>query len=151
MTQTYATDAVVALPDDVWCILRCQGRSTFRLVKALADQGYVAWTPQTFRRIRIPRFNVRTEAVLPLLPTYVFAKADCLSDLLELAKVTYPRFSIMRHQGMIPLVEDANLDGLRSLETKPPPTKANHSIPVAAYVSMADGVFGGMKGRVEWS
>jgi hypothetical protein len=150
-----------------WCILRCQGRVTLRLAETLAKDGFETWTPREFRRIRIPRANVRREAELPLLPSYVFARSTHLIDLLELAAMPVkPRrgaglldpahagFTVMHWQDSIPLVEDRHLNGLRLLEAKRTPRqKAERRFPpgVSVRVMAAGGSFAGMRGRVERS
>jgi len=149
---------------DSWCILRCQGRATLRLAETLSKDGFNVWTPRETRRIRIPRANVRREAVLPLLPSYVFAKAHHLVDLLELAAMpvkprrslrepAHASFTVMHWHDQIPLVEDVALNGLRYLEAKRTPRKKGKPLPrgISVQVKMEGGSFAGMKGRVERS
>lgn len=149
---------------DQWCILRCQGRATLRLAETLAKDGFEVWAPKETRRIRIPRANVRREAVLPLMPSYVFARAHHLVDLLELAAMPVkPRrgagpahdgFTVMRWQERIPMVSDASLNGLRSLEAKRTPRKkAERSFTpgLSVRVKVEGGSFAGMRGKVERS
>lgn len=152
--------------EENWCILRCQGRATLRLAATLAKDGFDVWTPRETRRIRIPRANIRREAVLPLLPSYVFAKVHHLVDLLQLAAMpvkprrgpgllepAHASFTVMRHNDMIPLVADRSLDGLRYLETKRTPRKKADPLPTGAEVrvKMEGGSFAGMKGVVQRS
>lgn len=157
-------ETLAGIPEDAWCILRCKGQATLRLAESLYGDGYEAWTPKETRRSRIPRMNVRREIVLPLLPSYVFAKANRLVDLLELASApfkpcrgfqsdaSHAGFSVMHCFGKLPLIADRDLDGLRTLETKlTPRKKADHSFPAGAEVRVEGGICGGMIGFVQRS
>lgn len=150
--------------ESAWCILRCQGRATLRLAETLAKDGFEVWAPKETRRIRIPRANVRREAVLPLMPSYVFARARHLVDMLELAAMPVkPRrgagpahdgFTVMHWHEGIPLVSDASLNGLRYLEVKRTPRKrAECAFTPGLHVRVKTegGSFAGMKGKVERS
>lgn len=148
-----------------WCILRCQGRSTLRLTQTLNEDGFDAWTPRETRRIRIPKFNVRREAILPLLPSYVFAKAIHLIDLLELAAMpvkprrgfnfqmpAHPGFRVMKSERGIPVVAEHDLAALRYLEAKLTPLRRSaRTFAAGARVRVDGGSFGGMTGDVQRS
>jgi transcription antitermination factor NusG len=150
-----------------WCILRTSGRTTLRLADTLATDGFDVWTPREVRKIRIPRANIRREATLPLMPSYVFARSHHLVDLLELAQMEVkPRrgngwgepahagFSVMHWNDGIPLIADRHLDRLRLLEIKRTPRKkADRKFDrgVDVRVKIEGGSFAGMKGRVEKS
>ncbi len=145
-----------------WLILRCAGRSTLRLADTLALDGYKVWTPRETRRIRIPRMNVRRDVIEALMPSYVFAKAEHLIDMLELANMPVkPRrgtgpahdgFSVMHWHDRIPLIADIDLTQLRRLEAKRTPIKkAERSFPIGSSVRVETGSFGGMKGKVDRS
>lgn len=148
-----------------WCILRCAGRVTLRLAQTLGEDGFEVWTPRETRRIRIPRANVRREATLALLPSYVFARTSHLIDLLELAampvkprrgynfdKPAHPGFRVMKSERGIPVVGDRDLDALRFLEARRTPIrKAIRTFPAGVRVRVEGGSFGGMSGRVERS
>lgn len=166
---------------DGWCIIRCQGRATLRLAQTLAEDGFEVWTPRETRRIRIPKFNVRREAVLPLIPSYVFVRSAHLIDLLELAampvkprrqptglaaarrmasasgaELTLPAhasFSVMKSERGIPVVADRDLQALRTLEAKRTPRRKAEPLPpgVQVRVKTEGGSFAGMSGRVERS
>jgi transcription antitermination factor NusG len=157
-------ETLAGIPADTWCILRCRGAATLRLAESLTDDGLEAWSPRETRKIRIPRMNVRRDVVLPLLPSYVFAKASQLVELLQLSampikprrgaqsEASHADFSVMHCFGKLPLVADTDLNGLRSLEAKlTPRKKAEHSFPEGAEVKVESGSFGGMVGCVKRS
>lgn len=70
-----------------WCILRCSGRHTMGLAESLAKDGFEVWTPIETVRIRVPRMNAKREVRLPIMPSYVFARARHLIDMLEMSGV----------------------------------------------------------------
>lgn len=140
--------------DDQWCVLRVAGRSTLALAASLGRAGYEVWTPTETRTVRVPRANVRRTVTLPLMPSYVFAKATRLLDLFQLADEPLPhaRFSVWHDQNRIPLIADRHLANLRRLEAKRTPRKkAERSFAPGAEVKVGAGAFGGMIGRVERS
>lgn len=117
--------------EDGWIILRTSGQRTLRLLNSLREDGYEVWTPQRRRRVRVPRHNVRREVDFALLPSFVFARAHHLIDLLELAampvkprrgaggrKPTHDVFSVFHHLDGIPVIADRDLDPLREEETR---------------------------------
>lgn len=156
-----------------WVILRTQGRNTLRLAETLSEDGYEAWTPVESRNIRIPRANVRRTVRLPIMPSYVFVRAQHLIDLIQLAGMKpIPRrvcsrplerseewrpfhadFSVMRYCDRIPVISDHHLQSLRTIEAKrAPKRKAAPLTPgLNVRVKQEGGSFAGMKGRVERS
>ncbi len=148
---------------DGWCILRTAGSKTLKLAETLREDGYEAWSPAETRSIRIPRANVRRKVVLPIMPTYVFARAYHLHDLLELAAMpvkprrhanqpAHPSFSVLHIHDKIPLVSDGSLEGLRHIEFKRTPRKkALAALKPGQEVAIEGGSFGGLKGKVERS
>lgn len=160
-----------------WCILRTRGRSTLRLAETLADDGYEVWTPVETRKIQIPRANVKRSVRLAIMPSYVFAKAHHLFDLIMLAdqpvkgrvgwEKGYRRdkdgnelephadFDVMRCPSGIPMVTDAQLTALKDLEAKLTPKekrKAERTFaPGVSVKVMGGGSFAGMSGKVERS
>ncbi len=148
-----------------WIILRTAGRSTLNLAKSLGEDGFDVWTPIENRTIRVPRKNVRRPITLPLMPSYVFAKAGHLIDLLEMACLDFkPRraagqpahagFTVMHYHDRIPVIGEGQLHSLRRLEHKlKPKVKADHSFGkgVQVRVKIEGGSFAGMKGVVRKS
>lgn len=155
-----------------WCILRTQGRHTIRLAESLAKDGFEVWTPIEIRVERAGRSRRRVESRVPIMATYVFAKARHLVDLLELAAMPVkPRrgagllepahvgFSVMRWRDKIPMVDDRQLRELRRLQAKLSPArkpniatkKADEPLPVGMGVRLTKSGFQGMKGTIERS
>ena len=151
------------MSEKAWIVLRTTGRHTLRLSNTLQEDGFDVWTPREFRRIRIPRMNVRRDVTLPLMPSYIFASAHHLVDLLQLAAMPFkPRragrpahqdFTVMHFHDTIPVIADVHLTQLRFLEVKLAPRKKaqRFSHGVEVQVKIEGGSFAGMKGRVERS
>jgi transcription antitermination factor NusG len=156
-----------------WVILRTSGRHTLRLAETLSEDGLEAWTPVETRNIRIPRANVRRTVQLPIMPSYVFARAHNLIDLIQLSALRpIPRrvscrpcdrgeewrpyhadFSVMRYHDRIPVIADGHLQSLRTIEAKRAPKKRGTPLMpgLSVRVKQEGGSFAGMKGRVERS
>lgn len=146
-----------------WCVLRTKSRHTLRLAQSLGEDGYEVWTPVETRMIRVPRMNVRREVRLPIMPSYVFAKAIQVIDLIQLAnmpvkprrgtgcrKPAHEDFRVMRSPAGIPAVSDEDLAELRKIEARlTPRKKAERSIAAGVSVRVDGGSFGGMSGIVE--
>lgn len=135
-----------------WLILRTSGSQTPRLAKSLADAGLEVWTPFEERKLKNNR-----KAVLPLLPSYVFARSTHLLELLRLIEAKkrlaspHADFSLMRgaEHGIV-AVADEHLNGLRTLEQKRAPRRRAAKLPegVRIRVKQEGGSFAGMAGRV---
>jgi transcription antitermination factor NusG len=159
---------------DGWCILRTKARDTARLAASLAADGVETWTPMETRSVRVPRSNINRRVRRPIMPSYVFARADHLVDLLRLSHAEVkPRrgaglrlpahadFRVMRSPGGIPAVTDASLAELRKLEVQRTPQepkvkrkrpRANKPIDEGATVRVEGaGSLDGLEGQVERS
>ena len=151
-----------------WVILRTKGRCTMRLAETLSEDGFEAWTPVETRNIRIPRANVRRTVRLPIMPSYVFVRAEHLIDMIQLAamkpkprrqtrreepKPSHADFSVMHYHDHIPVIADHHLQSLRRNEEKRKPRqKAEPFVPgLSVRVKTEGGSFAGMKGWVERS
>ncbi|WP_242183114.1 hypothetical protein [Sphingomonas sp. CARO-RG-8B-R24-01] len=107
-----------------WCILRTSGGRTLALATSLAAAGYEVWSPvRTIKRPHGKRDlkgqRTTVEINLPILPTFVFARAACLPSLAHIAgdpAYQHPPFSIFSHAGRIPIICDASVAGLREEE-----------------------------------
>lgn len=135
-----------------WVILRCAGRNTLALAESLNHGGFECWTPA--RMMRLPRKRVELPA--PILPTYVFAAADRLGDLLDASgseQCKHPGFSVFHYLDRIPLVEDSELAALRDTERRsqsPVSVKRNHTrFGPGETVNVTDGPWVGLSGVVE--
>lgn len=154
-----------------WIILRTAGRHTLRLANTLSEDGYEAWTPVETRNIRIPRANVRRTVKLPIMPSYVFARAHDLIDLIQLAAMkpkprraprkidehsqpAHADFSVMHYHDRIPVIADGHLQSLRQIEAKRSPRQKADRVfanGLSVRVKMEGGSFAGMTGKVERS
>lgn len=110
--------ASVAIPasEARWCILRMAGPSTMRLVGSLQDAGLAVWTPTEHIKRRVPRGKVSEHRIVPLAPTYAFARACHLPDLQRLTRLEvspHPRFSIFHYYGETVFVRHHHLHPLR--------------------------------------
>lgn len=145
-----------------WCILRCSGRHTMGLAESLAKDGFDVWTPIETVTIRAGRSRKRVEQRRPIMPSYVFARAGNLVDLLQMSSMpiksrrgaglreaAHASFSVLHAFNRIPLVADRHLAELRRLEAKRTPIKrAAYSFPRNAQTRVNGGAFGGLVGVV---
>ncbi len=103
-----------------WCILRMASRDTLPVAKALEQMGYMVWTPCEERVRRMPRTRKKFVERLAIMPSYVFAPAGRLEDLLSLSVVptfNCPSFTVFKYGDGFPLISDSELDALRSEES----------------------------------
>lgn len=109
-----------------WCILRTGPARTLALAASLRAAGIDAWTPaqKAKRLVRNGKPNARgqkpsVEVDAPILPSFVFARASRLPDLVAVAVSpisSHPAFSIFRYAGRIPLIDDREIASLRRME-----------------------------------
>lgn len=102
-----------------WCILRTSGSRTLRLTDSLAEAGLTVWTPRETVEWRRPRSNVRQDREMPIMPSFVFLRADELPDILcvlALPISPHPQFSIFMFAGRVPLIADRSIVALRAME-----------------------------------
>ena len=104
-----------------WCILRMGSTDTLAVVQSLSDAGYKVWTPTERRTGRMPRTRAEYDKTFALMPSYAFADATRVTELLKLAMIPtreHPSFTIFQHEGGIPLIADSDLGGLRDEEAR---------------------------------
>ena len=145
---------------DTWCILRTSGSRTLKLAAALNAVQIEAWTP-TVMVSRLPRGarlgTPKVEQAAPLIPTFVFARACHLPDLLGMLADPMPPavpFNVLRYGGRIPLVAEAGLSALRAAEEREHRRRAkkrHHSIAAGTRISPSEGAWAGLTGVVESS
>ena len=70
---------------DRWVILRTAATSTLRLAGSLGEAGFETWAPVETIRRRLPRSAKHEVVSVPLLKSFVFARADRIDDLLALS------------------------------------------------------------------
>ena len=142
---------------DGWIILRTSGPRTLKLAASLNAAGVDAWTPIGTARRRARGQKNRRDVPAPITPTFVFARAHHLADLLRHAAVParqHPDFSILHDRARVPVIHDASLvplrqaeEGARLQQRKSAPRSAR----LGASVTLTSGAFAGMTGLVESS
>lgn len=115
---------------DRWCILRTSPGRTLPLARSLEAAGFEVWTPTKIirrpapgqrRRLVLGMRRDMVEVALPILPSFLFAAADRLDDLLRVAALPFgphPSFAIFRHGDRVPLVGGGCVAGLRDAEAE---------------------------------
>lgn len=111
-----------------WCILRTSGGRTLALADTLIAAGIEAWTPRRTikrpapgnrRRYVMGQRRVMIEVSLPIIPGFVFARADMLDDIIRASAMPYgphPSFSLLMVGDRVPLVGERQVAGLRTAE-----------------------------------
>lgn len=146
----------------LWCILRVPGNRTLPLVDSLTVAGLEVWTPRSVevrkragqRKVAKP---VLVEHEVPIASTFVFARAHHVAELLALAAQTvsqHPPFSVFRHAGRIPLISDADIDGLRQAEGRAmlvARRTKRRRLHMGQRVGFTDGAWSGLTGTIEKS
>lgn len=158
-----------AKPAEDWFVLRTSGRSTVQLAKTLADDGFDVWTPIRTHRVFVKKTKQTKDVKVPMLASFIFAKAVHLHDLLALSKLELkprrnvrpvkrdepnePRyhrdFTVYRAFGQIPFVTDASLKPMRAKELAQVPKSDAPQFSKGARVRAHGSAFEGLKGKVE--
>ena len=125
------------------------------MADSLTLGGFRCWTPATVEH-RLPAIfaprKARAEVRVPLLPTYVFAAAGQLGDLLSTSSdpmSNHPAFSVFHFDRRIPLIADDDLRGLRMSERKRMSKEKQRKYRKGDAVTLQDGAWAGMSGIVE--
>ena len=144
---------------DYWCILRTAGPRTLPLTRSLAAAGFDVWTPVQTGTRRKPRSQVTTEFEAPIVPTFVFARADRLNDLRRIASLPvkpHPAFSVFHSFDRAPLIAGAEIEGLRHYErrcneiaTRNKAKAHRREFAIGDAVNVLDGAWQGLSGIVE--
>lgn len=138
-----------------WCILRTGGSRTLPLCRSLNAAGLEAWTPTGVADRRRGRTRARVEVQAAILPTFVFASAEHVDELLALSVSLvnpHPTFSVFKHEGRIAIVAEAELGQLRTEEGRVAlvrKRRERHVFPKGSKVEVPDGPFAGLTGVVE--
>ena len=132
-----------------WCILRTSNANTLPLARSLEAAGFTVWVPVELVTHRVPRHHVKRKVATAMIPVYVFAAADALLDLIQLANTPgkqHRDFTVYKHNGRFPLVADATLAPLRLEERK---TKApEEPFKPDDAVRLTDGAYAGLRGKI---
>jgi hypothetical protein len=120
---------------------------TLALVHSLAKAGFEVWTPVKTITKRRSRSTETRDVTYALTPTYVFAKANQLLDLLAEAAnpaADHPKFKVARWAGKFPMISDRGLDTLRKAQGRKKPEKAARTFRPGETVRTPDGPFAGI-------
>ena len=135
-----------------WCILRTAAPRTLALAAALVEAGYDVWTPSQMQKRRALRGKKKTaEIEVPLMPTFVFVRANRIEDLalaLRLPICPYPAFSIFRFLGDVPRVANAEIERLRTEELRNRPGHGGDRFAPGSKVRVEQGSWTGVSGEV---
>ncbi len=152
-----------------WCILRTSGSSTMPLARGLREAGYDAWTPIEIQNRRRGHSRDRIDREAAIMPSYVFADAARLAELLALSKRPaqcyrrwdkakaefvihgIPYFSVFRYDDRFPVIADGSLEPLRVIERRTAPKAIAPVFSQGDRVKLVEGGFAGMSGVVETS
>lgn len=135
-----------------WCILRTNGAQTQLLAKSLTAAGFDVWTPVETRRRRKARSKTMVEIDMPMMPTFVFVRADRAADLARARldpRTPHPKFSLFHYLGTVPCVSDAEVERLRTAERRQAPKGRRQVFAAGTTVRVPEGPFGGMSGVVK--
>jgi transcription antitermination factor NusG len=150
-----------------WIILTCSNAKTLDLARSLTEAGFDAWSPVETIKLQPRHGKKREDIVRPLMPSFVFAKAMHLAELLALSHsptlnyriwdsalkrmVTrgHPYFKLFRPFGEIRMVSDSELDHLRKLEKRRRPKGKAPVFAKGDVVKITEGGFAGLSGIVE--
>lgn len=150
---------------DRWAILRMAATSTLRVAQSLADAGFDTWTPAEEIQKTV-RGKIEWTKV-PMLPTFVFADASRLVELVALARcpMTYqvwdsaqqrmttkgtPFFRLFQVDGDIETIPGRELEPLRRIEgrRKRKPRGKPRDWIVGDRVRLTEGAYEGLRGRI---
>lgn len=140
-----------ARPQD-WCILRCKGANTLRLAASLHAEGFEVWTPAEEIGKRERQRRGKRRDTVPVMPTYVFARARHLPELIAESAAfasPHPDFGVFHYYGQIPLIADETLDPLRVAERRGTPLEKVARFTQGERVRCAEAGFQGLSGVVE--
>lgn len=135
-----------------WCILRMSGGKTMPVFRSLADAGFDVWTPVESQSRRLPRSKEKRTISFPVMPTYVFARAHQIEDMIAISQSSlseHPQFSVFRYLDRYPVISDASLEPLRIAERKGQPPELRPVFSEGDDVCVTDGPASGMSGVVK--
>ncbi len=134
-----------------WIVLRCASSQTLRLADSLNEAGFEAWSPREIVTKRKGRDRVKVQIPKAVMPSYVFARASDLIDLVRTSKALsspHPDFSLFRYYSRFPLIADATLDPLRIAERKGTPVQQAAPLNPGELVRYSEAGLQGLTGKV---
>lgn len=151
-----------------WCIIQTSSAGTLALAAALNEAGIEAWTPTCVSVKRMGKARDRVEQIIPLMPTFVFARFANLDEIADMARAPAPvfmvwdkqerrmvmrgrpHFRIFRHGQAFAAVSDRELDKLRIAERRGRPLEHVHIFGPGEPVRLGPGLgFDGLIGHIE--
>lgn len=139
-------------PQGQWVILKCSGAQTLRLAQSLAWASIEAWSPAETQTARKAGSRSRRPQRVPIMPTFVFARAEHLFDLLRIHEAPaspHPKFSFLRTVGELSYCPDSALAHLRVAEMKGRAPEEVRKWEVGDEVHYTGSGFEGLVGTVE--
>jgi len=137
-----------------WCILRTAPSRTLLLAAALTEAGYLAWSPQETRVVRVGPQRKQREVAAAMTPTIVFADYERVPELVAISRMPpsqsmgLPSFGVFRYLDAYPRVSDRALDALRLAEQRGRPRDQVRTFSSGDVVKFADAGFEGLSGTV---
>ena len=134
-----------------WCILRCSSQSTLPLVRSLTRAGVEVWTPIEQVTKRVPRANIKRVIDRALLPSYLFASAQDMPNVLAIMNSPskdHREFRLFKHNGGVPLIADSTLDALRLVARKSAVKAMPPAFGKGQRVVLTSGIGQGLTGEV---
>ncbi len=150
-----------------WCILTMSPGRTIPVARALAEAGFVVWTPIETQRRRVPRSRKIRDVATAVTPSLVFADYARLPELVALSRspaMVYqvwdeeqrrmvehgiPYFKVFRHLSSYPRIADRALDPLRLAEQMGRPKAAAPKVRAGDMVRYPGAGLEGLTGVVE--
>lgn len=147
-----------------WCILRTAPRQTIDLARSLSEAGYETWTP--VEAVKVERRGKIVEEPRALIPSFVFADAAALAELVALSRspsllyqvwdsdqrrmVTkgVPQFTPFKTESGFGMIDDRDLAHLRLIERRRKPRGQIRLYAVGDRVKLTEGAYEGLAGIV---
>lgn len=127
--------------------LTCRARDTMALVERLQELGLDGWTPRFRRRRRLPRSKKTVVELRPILPGFVFLPLHHTRQALKAAEAyETPPLALFRPSTGHRPISESELAPLRALDLQP--EQRADPFPPGTAVRIAEGPFGGWRGRV---
>jgi len=107
------------MKEDVWVVVRCKSSTTLDLEASLTEGGLSAWTPDIFKKSRLPRTRATVVSRQPLMPSFVFVKEQDITAQggFGCLEKHFVKPSV-RSDGVVLRVKDSELTALRKASGK---------------------------------
>jgi transcription antitermination factor NusG len=121
-------------------------------MRSLTKAGFECWTPVETVTREVVKFNVKRKIEVAMIPSYVFARADRLLDLIALANDPgreHREFRVFKQSDRFPLIADETLAPIRAIEQRRKPRGKVATVKVGAKVRLNERGFEGLDGVVQ--